>query len=33
MDRIGNMFKAYGVKKGDRVAIYMPVNTLHYHKY
>jgi acyl-coenzyme A synthetase/AMP-(fatty) acid ligase len=25
MNQMGNMLKAYGVKKGDRVAIYMPV--------
>jgi acetyl-CoA synthetase len=24
MNRIANMLRAYGVKKGDRVAIYMP---------
>ena len=24
MNRVANMLRAYGVKKGDRVAIYMP---------
>jgi acetyl-CoA synthetase len=28
MNRVANMLKAYGVKKGDRVAIYMPCCTL-----
>lgn len=26
MNQIANMLRAYGVKKGDRVALYMPVN-------
>ena len=28
MNKIGNMMKAYDVKKGDRVAIYMPCCTM-----
>lgn len=28
MNKIANMLKAYGVKKGDRVAIYMPTSTM-----
>ena len=28
MNKIANMLKAYDVKKGDRVAIYMPTSTM-----
>jgi len=28
MNQIANMMKSYGVKKGDRVAIYMPCNSM-----
>lgn len=28
MNRIANMLKAYGVKKGDRVGFYMPTSTM-----
>jgi len=28
MNQIANMMKSYGVKKGDRVAIYMPCSSM-----